>query len=143
MKKLVVLIIALLVVGGAVFAQGMWKDGTYTAEGDAFSHGWKNMVHVVVMNGYITDAHFDAIPEDGGKYKYVASVQGDYGMVANGDAQSAWYVQADAAAAELVKVQDPTDLTRNSSAVDAISGVSITIMPHFELAAEALQNAER
>jgi len=143
MKKLVVLIIALLIVAGAVFGQGIWKDGTYTAEGDAFARGWKDMVRIVVENGYIVDVHFDAIAEGGGMNKYLASVQGDYGMVANSDAQSAWYVQVDAAAAELMKVQNPTDLTRSSSAVDAISGVSITIMPHFELAAQALRNARR
>ena len=66
MKKLVILIVALLIVTGAVFAQGMWKDGTYTAEGDAFEPRLEgNMVRVVVVNGYIVDAHFDAIPGGG------------------------------------------------------------------------------
>lgn len=142
-KRIVLLLVILLAVTGVVVAQGMWKDGTYTAEGDAFSHGWKNMVRLVVVNGYIVDAHFDAIPEDGGMYKYLESVQGIYGMVANGGAQSKWFVQADAAAAELLNVQDSADLTGNAGAVDAISGVSITIMPHFELAQKALQNARR
>ena len=143
MKKALFLMLVLLVAAGAVFAQGMWKDGTYTAEADAFSRGWKNMVSITVVNGYITMVHFDAIPEGGGMYKYVSSAVGEYGMVANSDAQSEWHVQVDAAAAELVKEQDPAALTRNAGAVDAISGVSVTIMPHFELAQEALRNARR
>ncbi len=143
MRKFVVIVVLLLVAGGALFAEGMWKDGEYTAQGNAFDHGWKNFVRIAVTNGYIVEAQFDAIPEGGGKYKYLASVQGEYGMVANGGAQSAWYVQADLAAAELLKVQDPARLTRNASAVDAISGVSITIMPHFELAQQALRSARR
>ena len=143
MRKVITLVVALLLVGGFAFAEGMWKDGTYTAEGDSFSHGWKNMVRIVVQNGYIVDAHFDALPEEGDKPKYLASVQGDYGMVANSDAQARWYVQADRAAAVLVEEQDPRRLTRNSSMVDGISGVSVTIMPHFELAAEALSGARR
>ncbi len=143
MRKLTILVIILLLVGGVVFAQGMWKDGVYTAEGDAFDHGWKNMVRIVVENGYIVDAHFDAIPEGGGKYKYVASVQGEYGMVANSDAEDYWYEQVDWAAQYLLQEQDPSRVVRRGDNVDALSGVSVTIMPHFELAQEALRNARR
>ena len=143
MRKLAILIVALLLVGGVVFAEGMWKDGTYTAEGPSFSHGWKNSVRVVVENGYIVDAHFDALPEEGDKPKYLASVQGEYGMVENSDAEEEWYIQVDRAAAHLVNVQDPAKIVRGSNGVDAISGVSVTIKPHFELAQQALRNARR
>ncbi len=143
MKKMLLLLVVFMVLGGAVFAQGMWKDGTYTAMGDEFSHGWKESVRIVVENGYIVDVHFDALAEGGGMPKYLTSVQGKYGMFENGGAQSPWYVQADLAAAHLVKVQDPGQLTRSSSAVDAISGVSITINPYFVLAQEALSGARR
>lgn len=143
MRKFLLIMAALLVVGGVAFGQGMWKDGVYTAEGDSFSHGWKNMVRIVVEDGYIVEAHFDAIPEGGGKYKYLESVQGIYGMVENGGAQAPYYVQADRAAAELLKAQDPAQLVRSGGTADAISGVSITIKPHFELAHEALRNARR
>jgi major membrane immunogen (membrane-anchored lipoprotein) len=125
------------------FAAGPWQDGTYTAQGDAFDHGWKNMVQITVMNGYITAVHFDAIPEeDGGKYKYVASVQGDYGMLENSDAQAAWYAQADRAEARLIEWQDPASF-QSSGGADAVSGVSVTIAPFFELAQEALSGARR
>lgn len=144
MRKLSILVALFLLIGGVVFAEGMWQDGVYTAEADQFSdNGWKNTVRIVVENGYIVDAHFDAIPEDGDKMKYLQSVQGEYGMVANSNATERWYVQVDYAAAYLLEQQDPGRIVRNSSAVDAISGVSVTIMPHFELAQEALSGARR
>lgn len=143
MRKLMLLMVAMLLVAGFASAQGMWQDGVYTAEGDSFSHGWKNMVRVVVENGYIVDAHFDAIPEEGGKYKYLSSVQGEYGMVANSDAEDYWYVQVDRAAQYLLEEQDPSRVVRRGANVDALSGVSVTIMPHFELAQQALRNARR
>ena len=143
MRKLTILFALLVIVGGAAFAQGMWQDGVYTAEGDSFSHGWKNMVRIVVENGYIVDAHFDAIPEEGGMYKYVSSVTGEYGMVANSDATERWYVQVDNAAQYLLMEQDPSRIVRSGADVDALSGVSVTIMPHFELAQEALDGARR
>mgnify|MGYP006303319065 CR=1 FL=1 len=131
MRKLTFLVVVLLLIGGIAFAQGMWKDGTYTAEGGSFSHGWKNMVMIVVENGYIVEAHFDA------------SVQGEYGMVANSDAQDYWYVQVDRAAQYLLQEQDPSRIVRRGGDVDALSGVSVTIVPHFELAQQALRNARR
>lgn len=143
MRKLTIILIVMLLIGGVAFAQGMWKDGTYTAEGSAFDHGWKNMVRIVVEDGYIVDAHFDAIPEEGGKYKYLASLQGEYGMVANSDATEYWYVQVDQAAQHLMAEQDPSRVVRRGADVDALSGVSVTIMPHFELAQQALGNARR
>lgn len=142
--KRTTLVLALLIVGAAaVFGVGMWKDGTYSAQDAEFGHGYKNMVRIVVVNGYIVDAHFDAIPESGDKYKYLASVLGEYGMLQNGGAQAAWYVQADAAAAELIRVQDPAQMMRSNGEVDAISGVSIDVAPQIELAARALRNARR
>lgn len=143
MRKFLIVLIALFVIAGVAGAEGMWRDGTYEAEGAKFDHGWKNYVRVVVEDGYIVDAHFDAIPEEGGKMKYLASVQGDYGMVANSDATDRWYVQADRAAAKLLDTQDPSKIVTSGGNVDAISGVSITIAPHFELAQQALRGRRR
>ncbi|MDZ7794500.1 MAG: FMN-binding protein [Spirochaetia bacterium] len=143
MRKIGFLLVALFVVASVAGAEGMWRDGTYEAQGGEFSHGWKNSVSIVVENGYIVNAHFDAIPEEGDKMKYLASVQGDYGMVANSDAQSAWYVQADKAAAKLLEMQDPGKILKSGGGVDAISGVSVTIAPHFELAQKALSGKRR
>jgi len=121
----------------------MWRDGTYTAQGGSFDHGWKNFVRIVIENGYIVDAHFDAIPEEGDKMKYLSSVQGDYGMVANSDATDEWYIQANRAAAKLLDTQDPSRILKSGGKVDAISGVSVTIAPHFELAQKALRGKRR
>ncbi len=145
MRKTIIVAIALLVaVGGFALAEGMWQDGVYTAEADQFSgQGWKSTARVVVENGYIVDVHFDGIPEDGDKMKYLQSVQGDYGMVANSDAEDRWYVQVDRAAAMLIETQDPSRIVSSSGNVDAISGVSVTIAPHFQLAQQALDGARR
>ncbi len=143
MRKIGVILVALLVIAGVAGAEGLWRDGTYTAKGDDFDNGWKNMVRIVVEDGYIVDAHFDAIPEDGDKMKYLSSVQGEYNMVENSDAQSAWYVQAEKAAAKLLEMQDPAKILGSDGNVDAISGVSVTIAPHFELAQNALKGEKR
>mgnify|MGYP006278200305 FL=1 len=144
-KGIAVIIVLILgmVLASSLYAVGPWQDGTYTAEADEVDRGWKNTVRIEVLNGYIVDAHFDALSEEGEKPKYLASVQGDYGMVAQSNAQARWYVQADRAIAALLEHQDLEFVTRQSSRTDALSGVSITIMPHFELVAEALEGAER
>lgn len=143
MRKVLIILIVLLAAAGVVWGEGMWRNGTYEAQGNSFDHGWKNSVRIVVENGYITDVHFDAIPEEGGKMKYLSSVHGNYGMVANSDAQSEWYVQADKAAVKLLETQDPGKILRSGGKVDAISGVSVTIAPHFQLAQQALRGKRR
>jgi major membrane immunogen (membrane-anchored lipoprotein) len=142
MRKLSIALIILVLTAGMAFAAGPWQDGTYTAEADEYDHGWKPMVSITVMGGYIADVHFDALPEDGDKTKYVASIQGDYGMVGNSDAQWPWYEQADRAAAHLVETQDPAQSNSQANA-DAISGVSVTVSYFYNLAQEALSGARR
>ncbi len=143
MKKVFVAMIMLALVGTLAVADGNWRNGTYTAESDGFSNGWRNFVRVVVENGFITDVTFDAYAEGGGMNKYLASLMGEYGMYENAGSQSPWWQQADLAAVELMVAQDPNVFSNNQSQVDGISGVSITIMPHFRLAAEALAGARR
>jgi major membrane immunogen (membrane-anchored lipoprotein) len=93
-----------------------------------------------VLGGRIVSAHWTALPEEGNKDKYQASVDGDYGMVANSDAQSRWYKQADQAADRLIRTQDPAAVSVSSDgSTDAISGVSITVGSFYELAEEALE----
>lgn len=142
MRKLSIALVILVLTAGMAFAVGPWQDGTYTAEADEFDRGWKPMVSITVMGGYITDVHIDSLPEEGDKTKYVESIQGDYGMVANSDAQWPWYEQADRAAAYLVEIQDPARATRQANA-DAISGVSVTVNYYYRLAEEALSGARR
>ena len=123
---------------------GMWEDGHYHAEGEEFSHGWKATVDLTVVSGYIVAANWNALPEEGDKKKKQASMDGDYGMVANSDAQAPWYEQAEKAEQYLLETQDPADINYNSEGVtDAISGVSIGVDGFFTLAQEALEGAER
>lgn len=43
-----------------------YKDGTYTAEGDAFDeHGWKPIITVEVKDGKITSVDYDEVNEEG------------------------------------------------------------------------------
>ncbi|MFO8063241.1 MAG: FMN-binding protein [Spirochaetota bacterium] len=142
MRQLGIVLMILFLVAGMAFAEGMWSDGTYTAEADEFDHGWKPMVQITVIGGYIADAHFDSLPEEGDKTKYVESVQGEYGMVANSDAERYWYEQMDDLAAYLIDTQDPAEAL-DTGGVDAVSGVSVTGNVFYELAEEALSGAER
>ncbi len=142
MRKLSIALVILVLTAGMAFAAGPWQDGTYTAQSDEYDNGWKPIVSIAVVGGYITDVHFDALPQDGDKTKYVASVQGEYGMVERSDAQWPFYEQADRAAAHLVETQDPSQSNRQADA-DAISGVSITVNYFYRLAQEALSGARR
>jgi major membrane immunogen (membrane-anchored lipoprotein) len=124
---------------------GMWEDGHYHAEAGEFSeNGWKATVDLTVVSGYIVAANWNSIPEEGGKKKKQASMEGEYGMVANSNAELHWYEQAARAEQYLLETQDPTDISyTDDGATDAISGVSITVDEFFTLAQEALEGAKR
>src|SRR6056297_1085562 len=124
--------------------RGMYKDGSYHAELDEFSHGWKDYVDLTVIGGYIVAAHWNAYPEEGGMHKYEFSKEGKYGMVENGGAQAQWWEQVDTAEAYLLEIQDPSKIEYldEDGHVDSISGVSIHVKELFGLAEEALQEAK-
>jgi major membrane immunogen (membrane-anchored lipoprotein) len=120
--------------------RGPYEDGYYYAEGPEFSHGWKDAVHLTVIGGRIVASEWAPLPEEGEKNKKQASMDGDYGMVANSDATVSWAEQANKAEAYLEKTNDPTEISLNDEgATDAISGVSITVSGFFNLAQEALE----
>jgi len=120
--------------------KGPYKDGHFHAEGEEFSHGWKDVVDLTVLGGRIVAANFNALPEEGEMAKEESSMEGEYGMVENGDAQAPWHEQTNKAEAHLLETQDPTAVEFNDEGVaDAISGVSITIEPYFQLAEKALE----
>lgn len=127
---------------------GMYEDpgdGEYYAEAAQFSEqGWKDTVSLTVVSGRIVSAWWDALPEAGGDPKKAQSVSGEYGMVANSDAQSEWHVQAALAEEWLLENQDPTAISLDEQGnTDAISGVSIHVDGFFELAQKALEGHER
>ena len=120
--------------------RGPYEDGYYHAEAAEFSHGYKDAVDLTVIGGRIVAAEWAPISEEGGKNKKQASIDGDYGMVANSDATVSWAEQATKAEAHLEMTNDPSDISLNEDGTtDALSGVSVTVASFFELAEQALE----
>jgi len=120
--------------------RGPYEDGYYNAEAEEFSHGWKDAVDLTVIGGRIVAAEWAPIAEEGEKNKKQASMDGEYGMVANSDATVSWAEQANKAEAYLEKTNDPTDISLNDDGTtDAISSVSVTVSGFFNLAQQALE----
>jgi major membrane immunogen (membrane-anchored lipoprotein) len=119
---------------------GDYADGHFTAEAAEFSgNGWKDRVDVTVISGYIAAIYWNPVNEEGTN-KYQASVDGEYGMVENSDAQAPWFEQADAAEAAIIEAQDPMAIELDDEGYpDAISGVSVHIDALVELTEEALE----
>ncbi len=115
---------------------GPYKDGEYSAQEAAFDHGYKYAVAVTVTSGYIVSVKWDGIAEDGGKSKVQKSMDGEYGMVANGGAMAPWFEQAKAVEAGVISSQ-------STDQPDSISGATIGPDPFYALLNEALAGAER
>ncbi|MCX7030955.1 MAG: FMN-binding protein [Spirochaetes bacterium] len=119
------------------------KDGWFFAEQADFdaNTGWKDSVLLTVVNGTLVDAVWNATNRDTAKKsKLVEAIAGTYGL-AKAAKLGEWNVQAAAAQAELLKVQDPGKIPLNADGTsDAVSGASIhlTAVP---LAVEALAAA--
>lgn len=124
---------------------GMWEDGHYYAEADSFSDsGWKDAVGVTVVSGYIVAVNWDPIAEDGGTNKKQRSMDGEYGMVANSNAQWPWWEQARAAEQYLMEVQDPAEVELDDTGnADAISGATIHVDGLVSVVEKALEGARR
>ncbi len=116
------------------------EDGTYYAEDDEFSNGWKYNVTIVVKDGKIVDATWNGENEEGGDDKVTLSEKGEYGMVEKGNASAEWHEQAALAEAYLLEVQDPTaiEYTTEEGHTDAIAGATIHVKEFFDLAQKAL-----
>jgi major membrane immunogen (membrane-anchored lipoprotein) len=122
-------------------AAAEYEDGVYFAQADEFSpdSGWKDVVVIEVEAGEISSVEWNAAHRDNGTAKYKRSVDGEYGMVARGDAMAPWYEQADAVASWLVENQDPAQLELDDEArPEAISGASIHSDGFKSLAQESL-----
>jgi major membrane immunogen (membrane-anchored lipoprotein) len=119
------------------------KDGWYFAQQAAFDAqtGWKDSVLITVVNGTIVDVVWNGTNKDPArKSKLVTAIAGTYGM-GKAAKLGEWNVQAAAAQAYLVKVQDPAKIAlKPDGTSDAVSGASIhlTMVP---LAIESLKAA--
>ncbi len=120
---------------------GTFKDGVFHAEEADFNAktGWKETADFTVVNGYVVAASWSGVHKDGGKDKKTKSIDNEYGMVAYGNAQSPWYVQAVGTEGYFIANQGKAPAySDNEGHTDAISGVSISVMPLFKLGEQAL-----
>lgn len=127
---------------GAPAVPGNYTDGYYHAEQADFDEktGWKYLVDVSVVNGYIEAVSWNGVHKDGGDDKITQSTNGTYGMVEKGGAQSEWHVQSEIVENYLIETQDPVGITylEDNYHTDAISGATIGVSPFFTLVKEAL-----
>jgi major membrane immunogen (membrane-anchored lipoprotein) len=119
-----------------------WADGIYYAQESAFAgSGWKYNVTVEVADGAITAVDWNGTHVRGGDDKKTLSANGGYGMVAYGNAQAEWDVQAQAAEQYLLDNQSTAiNYTDEEGHTDAIAGVSIHVVEFFDLVDQALAN---
>ncbi len=120
---------------------GMYKDGTYHAEEAEFSeNGWKEMIDVTVISGYITAVNWDPKNTEG-ESKKALSEDGTYGMVAKGGAQSEWHEQAALVEEDIVENQDlgGYEASDDEGSIDSVAGVSIHVMQIIELLKDVIE----
>ena len=121
----------------------MYEDGIYFASEEEFSgNGWKYHVVITVTDGKIVEAVWNGTNRVPTQDKKTLSMDGNYGMVAFGDAQSEWHEQAEAAEKYLLEMQSPVPgegfYIDEDGHTDAIAGVSIHVVEFFDLAQKAL-----
>ncbi|WP_438347818.1 FMN-binding protein [Paenibacillus sp. FA6] len=122
---------------------GAYKDGSYHAEAAEFdpASGWKGTVDLTVANGKIINAFFSGVNE-AGEDKQANSIEGKYGMKANGGSIAEWHEEAQAAQDFLIEKQDPAAITMNGEGkTDVISGVTIHVSDFVTLSQKALEGA--
>ena len=108
--------------------KGNYQDGHYYAEQETFTDGYKYNINLIVENGYIVEAHWDAIKEDDNLTSGHSTEE-----IQN------WNHQAQLLESYLINIQDPTLITYNEdNKTDAISGVTIEVNQFIELVIQAL-----
>ncbi|MTM62394.1 FMN-binding protein, partial [Turicibacter sanguinis] len=89
---------------------------------------YKYNINLIVENGYIVAAHWDAIKEDD-------NLTGGHST----EEIQNWNHQAQLLESYLINIQDPTLITYNEdNKTDAISGVTIEVNQFIELVIQAL-----
>lgn len=145
MKKILSLVLLSVLILTVVTACGQtasaveYKDGVYEAEAADYDEGgWKDNVTVTIKDGKIDSVDWNSINEEGDLDKKTASMSGDYGMVAYGDAIAEWHEQAELVEKFLLEKQDPKEVK-----TDAVAGVTIALDDFVKLVREALSKAEK
>jgi major membrane immunogen (membrane-anchored lipoprotein) len=105
-----------------------YYDGLFKSEGDFDERGWKPKAAVIVSDGDITNAYYDEVNKDTGKYKsYDEQYLGQWKEKSGQNLETARPVLIDS----LIDQQDPEK-------VDAVSGATSTSNKFKELAVKAL-----
>lgn len=121
---------------------GALADGIYFATESVFDEasGWKSVVTIEVAGGNIVSADWNGAKNVAGKDKKTTSKDGEYNMVAFGNAQSEWHEQAALVETYLVDNQslEGINYTDGEGHTDTIAGVSIHVNDFEALVTEAL-----
>lgn len=121
---------------------GSLTDGFYRADEEAEEDAeWKYFATVLVMNGNIVDAVYNAYNEELEVDKIAHAAAGEYGMVKASEIEKEWHEQAYATAEYLVNIQDPASAELDEEGrLDASTGSTIKVGGFFELVQKALGN---
>lgn len=131
MRKYVgLLLLCVVFLAGGCGSDSKMKDGFYTAEMAEASHGWREYLCIMVKNGTIISAEYNA-KNDSGYIKSWDNAYMENMLTANGTYPNEYtrnYV------AQFLETQDP-------DAVDAISGASHSASSFRKLAAAVISQA--
>ena len=127
--------------GGTSEGSTLYKDGSYTAEGDYDDQGYKTVVTVTVEDGRLASLSCDQVTADGGSKKEL-SQSGAYGMKEKGGAAAEWHEEVAAFEAAAVEKGLDNIPTGSDGKTDAISGCTIAVSEFIALARQALDKAE-
>ncbi|NLJ40813.1 MAG: FMN-binding protein [Clostridiales bacterium] len=144
-KVLSIILISVLAISLLTACGSKLKDGSYTAEEADFDDysGWKDNVTVEVKDGKITAVDWNSTHKDGGKDKKTSSKDGDYGMVAFGDAVAEWHEQAEKVESFLIEKQDVDAIKLDDEGkTDSVAGVTMIVGGFVDMVKDALSKAK-
>ena len=118
----------------------LWKNGSYRADSEGYSQGYRAFVEITVTDGRIAAVNWDAAKENADTTKKAESRAGEYVMTETGPL---WHEQAKTMEDALIALQNPARLVYNADTgkTDAYAGVSIDVSDFVKLAARALETA--
>ena len=130
MRKYICLLLFFLVLLGGCGRNDKMKDGFYTAEMSDYSHGWKEYLCIMVKDGIIVYAEFNAKNQSG----YIKAWDNAYmqNMVSVSGTYPNEYTRN--YVAQLIAVQNPKN-------IDAISGASNSGSNFIKLATAVINQA--
>ena len=118
----------------------LWKNGTYRAERDGYTQGYRYFVEIQVEGGRITAVNWDALKEGSDTTKKAESQAGTYVMTETGPR---WHEQAKTMEDALIELQNPARLVYDpdTGKTDAYAGVSVDVSEFVQLSMQALEQA--